>query len=57
MAQEYIWKVSYSYHMGMLKGWKRKSQVFTNKIKALQFENQMRNDSHAKYVKLEKWFG
>ena len=57
MAQEYVWKVSYSYHMGMLKGWKRKSQVFTNKIKALQFENQMRNDSRAKYVKLEKWFG
>ena len=57
MAQDYVWKVLYSYHMGVLRGWKACSKVFTNKVEALRFMNQMENNKDAKNVKLIKWRG
>ena len=57
MAQSYVWKVSYVYRKCLLDRWKQHSKVFINKAEALTFENKMKNDPHAKGVKLEKWFG
>ena len=57
MAQSYVWKVTYTYRKNILSGRKTFSKVFTNKVEAMIFENQMRNDPHTRLVKLEKWFG
>ena len=57
MAQSYVWKVSYVYRKRLLDCWKQHSKVFINKVEALTFENKIKNDPHAKGVKLEKWFG
>ena len=57
MAQSYVWKVSYEYRKGLLSGWASHSRIFTNKVEALQFTNQMQNDKHACCVKLLKWHG
>lgn len=57
MAQSYVWKVTYTYRKGIFRGWKTFSKVFTNKVEALKFETQMRNDPHTGIVKLIKWFG
>ena len=57
MAQGYVWKVSYSYHMGVLRGWKTHGKVFTNKVEALKFMSLMENNRDAKNVKLIKWRG
>ena len=57
MAQDYVWKVSYSYHLGVLRGWKAHGKVFTNKVEALKFMSLMENNRDAKNVKLIKWRG
>ena len=57
MAQSYVWKVSYNYRKGVLSRWASYSKIFTNKVEALKFANQMQNDKHARCVKLLKWRG
>lgn len=57
MSQNYLWKVSYSYRTGLLSGWKFQSKVFTNKLEAMKFANQMENSKHARGVKFSKWHG
>lgn len=57
MSQNYLWKVSYSYRTGLLSGWQHKSRVFTNKVEAMKFANQMENSKHARGVRFSKWHG
>ncbi len=57
MSQNYLWKVSYSYRIGLLSGWQHKSRVFTNKLEAMKFANQMENSKNARDVKFSKWHG
>ena len=57
MAQSYMWRVTYFYRKGLLAKGQQVSRVFTNKVEAMKFENQMRNDPHAKNVRFMKWFG
>lgn len=57
MAQSYVWKVSYNYWKGVLSGWTSHSKIFTNKVEALKFANQIQNDKHARCVKFIKWHG
>ena len=60
MAQSYVWKVSYEYYTkkydwSSYREWTSRSRVFTNKIQALKFANQMENNSNARYVEVRKW--
>ena len=56
MVQNYMWKVTYLYHEGFLKGWRQRSSVFKNKLEAMKFKNLKENDKSAKRVTLSKVF-
>ena len=66
MAQNYLWRVTYSYDQSgqfytspfsSFKTWTRGSKVFKNKLNAMNYVNALRNDERFENVSLEKWFG
>ena len=66
MAQNYLWKVTYSYDKtaqfykspyNSFKTWTTGSKVFKNKLNAMNFVIALQNDKRFRNVSLKKWTG